>query len=142
MLKSRQFSSQTLRDAIVMTVTLYHNPACGTSRNVLAMLRAAGIEPVVVNYLKNPPARAELDVLASRLVVPVRELLRQRGTPYAELGLDDPALTDGQILDAIAAHPVLLNRPVVMTEQAARPCRPREVLYELLPQTRPADPAP
>ncbi|GBQ60626.1 arsenate reductase (glutaredoxin) [Komagataeibacter swingsii] len=119
-----------------MTVTLYHNPACGTSRNVLAMIRAAGIEPVVVEYLKTPPTRADLDVLASRLVVPVRDLLRQRGTPYAELGLDDPALADGDILDAIAAHPVLLNRPVVMTDQAARPCRPKETLLEILPQAR------
>ncbi|ATU73162.1 arsenate reductase (glutaredoxin) [Komagataeibacter rhaeticus] len=123
-----------------MSVTLYHNPACGTSRNVLAMIRAAGIEPVVVEYLKTPPTRAELDGLAARLVVPVRDLLRVRGTPYAELGLDDPALTDGQILDAIAAHPVLLNRPVVMTDQAARPCRPKEILFEILPQARPATP--
>ncbi|MFT8711626.1 arsenate reductase (glutaredoxin) [Komagataeibacter rhaeticus] len=123
-----------------MSVTLYHNPACGTSRNVLAMIRAAGIEPVVVEYLKTPPTRAELDGLAARLVVPVRDLLRVRGTPYAELGLDDPALTDGQILDAIAAHPVLLNRPVVMTDQAARPCRPKEMLFEILPQARPATP--
>ncbi|BAK82674.1 arsenate reductase (glutaredoxin) [Komagataeibacter medellinensis] len=119
-----------------MTVTLYHNPACGTSRNVLAMILAAGIEPVVVNYLKTPPTRAELDVLAARLVVPVRDLLRVRGTPYAELGLDDPTLTDGQLLDAIAVHPILLNRPVVMTDQAARPCRPKETLYEILPQVR------
>ena len=123
-----------------MRVTLYHNPACGTSRNVLAMIRAAGIEPVVVEYLKAPPTRAELDVLAARLVVPVRDLLRVRGTPYAELGLDDPALTDGQILDAIAAHPVLLNRPVVMTDRAARPCRPKETLFEILPQARPVTP--
>jgi len=123
-----------------VSVTLYHNPACGTSRNVLAMIRAAGIEPVVVEYLKTPPTRAELDGLAARLVVPVRDLLRVRGTPYAELGLDDPALTDGQILDAIAAHPVLLNRPVVMTDQAARPCRPKEILFEILPQARPATP--
>ncbi|KAB8122944.1 arsenate reductase (glutaredoxin) [Komagataeibacter medellinensis] len=119
-----------------MTVTLYHNPACGTSRNVLAMILAAGIEPVVVNYLKTPPTRAELDVLAARLVVPVRDLLRVRGTPYAELGLDDPTLTDGQLLDAIAVNPILLNRPVVMTDQAARPCRPKETLYEILPQVR------
>lgn len=121
----------------VMTVTLYHNPACGTSRNVLAMIREAGIEPVVIEYIKNPPTRADLDVLASRLCVPVRELLRQRGTPYAELGLDDPALTDGQILDAIAAHPVLLNRPVVMTDTTARSCRPKEVLFEILPEAAP-----
>ncbi|GBQ76679.1 arsenate reductase [Komagataeibacter intermedius NRIC 0521] len=120
----------------VMTVTLYHNRACGTSRNVLAMIRAAGIEPVVVEYLKTPPTRADLDVLASRLVVSVRDLLRQRGTPYAELGLDDPALTDGELLDAIAAHPELLNRPVVMTDQAARPCRPKETLFDILPQAR------
>lgn len=100
------------------------------------MILAAGIEPVVVNYLKTPPTRAELDVLAARLVVPVRDLLRVRGTPYAELGLDDPTLTDGQILDAIAAHPILLNRPVVMAGQAARPCRPKEMLFEILPQAR------
>ena len=123
-----------------MTVTLYHNRACGTSRNVLAMIRAAGIEPVVVEYLRTPPTRAELAVLAVRLVVPVRDLLRQRGTPYAELGLDDPALTDGEILDAIAAHPILLNRPVVMTDQAARPCRPVGTLLEILPQARIATP--
>ncbi|GBQ78651.1 arsenate reductase [Komagataeibacter xylinus NBRC 15237] len=121
-----------------MTVTLYHNRACGTSRNVLALIRAAGIEPVVVEYLRTPPKRAELDVLASRLVVPVRDLLRERGTPYAELGLDNPALSDGQILDAIATHPILLNRPVVMTDTQARPCRPKEILFEILPQARPA----
>ncbi|MCE2563232.1 arsenate reductase (glutaredoxin) [Komagataeibacter sp. FNDCF1] len=123
-----------------MTVTLYHNRACGTSRNVLAMIRAAGIEPVVVEYLRTPPTRAELDILAARLVVPVRDLLRQRGTPYAELGLDDPTLTDAEILDAIAAHPVLLNRPVVMTDQAARPCRPVDTLLEILPQASIATP--
>ncbi|MCE2574265.1 arsenate reductase (glutaredoxin) [Komagataeibacter sp. FNDCR2] len=125
-----------------MTVTLYHNRACGTSRNVLAMIRAAGIEPVVIEYLKTPPTRADLDVLASRLSGPVRDLLRQRGTPYAALGLDDPTLTDGQILDAIAAHPVLLNRPVVMTDTTARPCRPKETLFEILPETRMAQATP
>ncbi|HYE00639.1 MAG TPA: arsenate reductase (glutaredoxin) [Alphaproteobacteria bacterium] len=116
-------------------VTIYHNPACGTSRNVLGLIRHHGIEPVVVEYLKTPPSRGELAALVARLGVPVRSLLREKGTPYADLGLDDPALTDDQLLDAVAAHPILLNRPIVLTERGARLCRPSEAVLDLLPPT-------
>ena len=122
-----------------MSVTIYHNSQCGTSRNVLAMIRAAGIEPTVVEYLKTPPSRATIRALAQRSGAPLRVLLREKGTPYAELGLDDPALTDEQLLDAIARHPVLLNRPIVETGRGVALCRPSERVLDLLP-TLPAGP--
>lgn len=115
-----------------MPTTIYHNPACGTSRNVLALLREAGIEPTVIEYLETPPDRAALDALVARLGVPVREILRERGTPYAELGLGDPKWTDAQLLDAIARHPILLNRPIVVNERGARVCRPAERVHVLI----------
>lgn len=114
-------------------VVVYHNPACGTSRNTLAMIRNAGVEPHVVEYLKTPPARLLLVQLLARAGLTVRDVLREKGTPYAELGLADPALTDDQLLDAIEAHPVLLNRPLVVTPKGVRLCRPSEAVLDLLP---------
>jgi arsenate reductase len=115
-----------------MTTTIYHNPACGTSRNTLAMIRQSGEEPVVIEYLKTPPSREQLTALAAAIGIPVRGLLREKGTPYAELGLDDPSLTDNQLLDAMLAHPILINRPIVITEKGARLCRPSEIVLEIL----------
>ena len=116
-----------------MDAIIYHNPACGTSRNTLAMIRHAGIEPHVIEYLKTPPSRALLQQLAIRMGLSVRELLREKGTPYAELGLDNAALTDDQLLDAMMAHPILINRPIVVTPKGARLCRPSELVLDLLP---------
>ena len=116
-----------------MTVTIYHNPACGTSRNVLGLIRNAGLEPVVIEYLKTPPSREELRGLIARMGVPVRAVLREKGTPYAELGLDDETLTDNALLDAMIAHPILINRPIVVTERAVRLCRPSETVLDILP---------
>lgn len=116
-----------------MDVVIYHNPACGTSRNVLALIRHAGLEPRVIEYLKTPPSRAEIRDLAARAGVPLRDLLREKGTPFADLGLGDPARTDADLLDALEAHPVLLNRPIVVTPAGARLCRPSETVLDLLP---------
>lgn len=116
-----------------MDVVIYHNPACGTSRNTLALIRHVGIEPRVIEYLKAPPGRAEVRDLATRAGVPLRALLREKGTPFAELGLDDPTLDDDRLLDAIEAHPVLLNRPIVVTPRGVRLCRPSEAVLDLLP---------
>lgn len=116
-----------------MDVVIYHNPACGTSRNTLALIRHVGIEPRVIEYLKTPPGRAEVRDLATRADVPLRALLREKGTPFAELGLDDPSLDDNRLLDAIEAHPVLLNRPIVVTPRGVRLCRPSEAVLDLLP---------
>lgn len=115
------------------TVTIYHNPACGTSRNVLGLIRNAGFKPVVIEYLKTPPSRAELADLIRRMGVPVRSALREKGTPYHELGLDDPALTDDQLLDAMIAHPILINRPIVVTERGVMLARPSEAVLDILP---------
>lgn len=115
-------------------VVIYHNPDCGTSRNTLAMIRNAGIEPVVIEYLKAPPSRDRLVELIARSGLTVRGVLRQKGTPYAELRLDNPALTDDQLLDAMMAHPVLINRPFVVTSMGVRLCRPSEVVLEILPE--------
>jgi arsenate reductase len=116
-----------------MTTTIYHNPSCGTSRNVLGLLRHAGIEPTVIEYLKTPPSKEELKKLLVAMGMPVRALLREKGTPYAELGLADPAWTDDQLLDFIGEHPVLMNRPVVSTPLGTKLCRPSEAVLELLP---------
>jgi len=116
-----------------MDVIIYHNPDCGTSRNTLAMIRNAGIEPHVVEYLKTPPSREMLTQLIQRMGISVRALLREKGTPYAELGLSDPALTDDQFLDAIMAHPILINRPIVVTPKGVKLCRPSEDVLDLLP---------
>ncbi|HEY1411346.1 MAG TPA: arsenate reductase (glutaredoxin) [Rhodopila sp.] len=115
-----------------MTVTIYHNPACGTSRNVLGLIRNSGAEPVVIEYLKTPPSRAELTNLIDRMGISVRDLLRQKGTPYLELGLDNPELTDAQLLDAMMAHPILINRPIVVTEKGVKLCRPSEAVLDIL----------
>lgn len=114
-------------------VTIYHNPNCGTSRNTLALIREAGIEPTVVEYLKNPPSRKTLAAMIAKAGLTVREALRERGTPYHELGLDDPKLTDDQLLDAMQQHPILINRPFVVTPKGARLCRPAEKVREILP---------
>ena len=116
-----------------MSVTIFHNPACGTSRNTLALIRHAGIEPVVIEYLKTPPSKERLRELVASMGISVRELLRQKGTPYAELGLDDRTLLDEQLLDAMLAHPILINRPIVVTDLGAKLCRPSEEVLELLP---------
>ncbi|QGY04210.1 arsenate reductase (glutaredoxin) [Methylobacterium mesophilicum SR1.6/6] len=114
-------------------VVIYHNPACGTSRNTLAMIRNAGIEPHVIEYLKTPPARALLKQLLDRAGLALRAALRETGTPFTELGLGDPTLTDDQLLDAIDAHPILLNRPLVVSPRGVRLCRPSEAVLDLLP---------
>ena len=114
-------------------VTIYHNPACGTSRNVLGLIENAGVTPTVVLYLKTPPSRDQLVALIAKLGVPVRSILREKGTPFAELGLADPAKTDDELIDAIVAHPILMNRPIVVTEKGARLCRPSETVLDLLP---------
>lgn len=116
-----------------MDAIIYHNPACGTSRNTLAMIRNAGIEPHVIEYLKTPPSRALLQQLAVRMGVSLRELLREKGTPYAELGLGNAALTDDQLLDAMMAYPILINRPIVVTPKGVKLCRPSELVLDLLP---------
>jgi arsenate reductase len=115
-----------------MTVTIYHNPGCGTSRNTLAMIRQSGEEPEIVEYLKTPPSRARLIELIEAMGIPVRALLREKGTPYAELGLADPKWTDDQLIDFMLAHPILINRPIVVTLKGVRLCRPSEAVLELL----------
>ena len=123
-----------------MDVIIYHNPDCGTSRNVLAMIRNAGIEPHVVEYLKTPPSRTLLEQLIARMGIAPRELLREKGTPFAELGLDDPKLTDAALIDAMMAHPILINRPIVVSPRGVRLCRPSERVLDLLPPHRPPSP--
>jgi arsenate reductase len=115
-----------------MTVTIFHNPACGTSRNTLAMIRNAGIEPVIIEYLKTPPSRDELTGLLARMGLPLRDILRRKGTPFDELGLGNPALTDVDLLDAVELHPILINRPIVVTRRGVKLCRPSEVVLDLL----------
>ena len=114
-------------------ITIYHNPGCGTSRNVLALIRNTGVEPEVIEYLKTPPTREKLVELLAQMSIPVRELLRRKGTPYDELALDDATLSDDALLDAIVAHPILMNRPVVVTPLATRLCRPSEAVLDILP---------
>jgi arsenate reductase len=116
-----------------MSTVIYHNPACGTSRNVLGLIRNSGEEPVIIEYLKNPPSRQELISLIGRMGIPVRDLLRRKGTPYEELKLDDPTLTDDQLIDAMMAHPILINRPIVVTPRGVKLCRPSEVVLDILP---------
>ena len=115
-----------------MTVRIYHNPNCGTSRNVLAMIRNAGETPEVVEYLKTPPSRAELASLIERMGIAVRDLLRRKGTPYDELGLDDPKWTDDQLIDFMIAHPILINRPIVVAPLGVKLCRPSETVLDIL----------
>jgi arsenate reductase (glutaredoxin) len=115
-----------------MTVTIYHNPACGTSRNTLAMIRATGEEPVVIEYIKTPPSRERLKELIQAMGISSRDLLREKGTPYASLGLADPKWTDEQLIDFMMAHPILINRPIVVTRKGAKLCRPSEAVLGLL----------
>jgi arsenate reductase len=115
-----------------MTVTIYHNPGCGTSRNTLAMIRQSGEQPVVIEYLKHPPDRARLYQLIAAMAIPVRALLRQKGTPYVELGLGDPKWSDDELVDFMLAHPILINRPIVETPKGTRLCRPSEAVLDLL----------
>ncbi len=119
-----------------MDVIIYHNPDCGTSRNTLAMIRNAGVEPHVIEYLKIPPSRDMLTQLIARMGISVRDVLREKGTPYAELGLCDRALSDEQLLDAMMAHPILINRPIVVSPKGVRLCRPSEDVLDLLPPQR------
>ncbi len=116
-----------------MTITIYHNPDCGTSRNTLAMIRQSGEEPVVIEYLKIPPSREKLLELIAAMGIGVRGLLREKGTPYAELGLADPTWNDDQLIDQMLAHPILINRPIVVTPLGTRLCRPSETVLDILP---------
>ena len=115
-----------------MNVTIYHNPSCGTSRNVLAMIRQSGVEPEVIAYLETPPSRETLERLLAAMGKRPRDILRRKGTPYDELGLDDPALSDAALLDAMLAHPILIERPIVVTAKGVRLCRPSETVLEIL----------
>ncbi len=116
-----------------MSVTIYHNPNCGTSRNTLAIIRNAGIEPEAIEYVSNPPSRAQLQDMIAKAGLSVRGALREKGTPYAELGLGEASLTDDQLLDAMLEHPILINRPFVVTPVGVRLCRPSEVVLDILP---------
>ena len=119
-------------------ITIYHNPACGTSRNVLALIRNSGEEPAVIEYLKTPPDRATLERLIAAMNMPVRDVLRQKGTPYDELGLSDPKWTDAQLVDFMLQHPILINRPIVVTPIGIRLCRPSEAVLDIMTQPQQA----
>ena len=116
-----------------MTITIYHNPACGTSRNTLDMIRQSGEEPIVIEYLKTPPTREKLQSLIKAMGISPRDLLREKGTPYAELGLADPKWSDEHLIDQMMAHPILINRPIVETPKGVKLCRPSEAVLEILP---------
>ncbi|MDR6898763.1 arsenate reductase (glutaredoxin) [Rhizobium miluonense] len=120
---------------MIMDVTIYHNPDCGTSRNALAIIRNAGIEPTVIEYLSNPPSRDDLIKMIADAGLTIRQAIREKGTPYAELGLDNPDLTDAQLLDAMLKDPILINRPFVVTPMGTRLARPSEVVLDILPDT-------
>ena len=117
-----------------MTITIYHNPKCGTSRNTLEMIRKAGVEPTVIEYLKTPPSREELVSLIKRMGLPIRDVLRQKGSPYDELGLAEDKWSDEELIDFMMEHPILINRPIVVSDQGVRLCRPSEQVLDLLPQ--------
>jgi arsenate reductase len=117
----------------VMDVIIYHNPACGTSRNTLGLIRNSGVEPHVIDYLKCPPSRAMIESLVARIGTGARSLLREKGTPFAELGLGDPSLSDAALIDAMVAHPILMNRPIVVSLKGVKLCRPSEQVLDLLP---------
>jgi arsenate reductase len=117
----------------VMDVVIYHNPQCGTSRNTLGLIRNAGVEPHVIEYLKTPPTRLMLRQLITRMGVSIRDIIREKGAPYQELGLADPSLSDDQLLDAMMEHPILINRPIVVTPLGVKLCRPSEAVIEILP---------
>ena len=119
-------------------ITIYHNPACGTSRNTLAMIRNSGSEPEVIEYLETPPGKEKLGALVRAMGISVRELLRRKGTPYDELGLDDPKWTDEQLLELMVKHPILMERPIVVTPLGTRLCRPSELVLDILPSPQQA----
>ena len=119
-----------------MDIVIYHNGDCGTSRNTLALIRNAGIEPHVIEYLKTPPSRALLRQLVERMGVPLRAVIREKDTPYAALGLENPSLSDDELLDAMMAHPILINRPIVISPKGVKLCRPSEAVLDLLPAQR------
>ena len=116
-----------------MDVVIYHNPDCGTSRNTLAMIRQSGVDPTVIEYLKTPPSREKLVELIKAMGVPVRALLREKGTPFHELGLDNPKWSDDELIDHMLTHPILINRPIVVTPKGVKLCRPSEAVLQLLP---------
>ncbi|MFZ6755622.1 arsenate reductase (glutaredoxin) [Undibacterium sp. Ji50W] len=116
-----------------MNITIYHNPQCGTSRNTLALIRNTGIEPDIIEYLKTPPSKEKLQALITAMAIPVRDLIRQKGTPYLELGLDNDALSDDALIAAMLAHPLLINRPIVVTPLGVKLCRPSEAVLDILP---------
>jgi arsenate reductase len=116
-----------------MSIVIYHNPACGTSRNSLALIRQSGEEPEIIEYLKTPPSREKLKELIDAMGIPVRALLREKGTPYHDLGLSDPKWSDDELIDFMIAHPILINRPIVATPKGVRLCRPAEIVLEILP---------
>jgi arsenate reductase len=116
-----------------MSITIYHNPDCGTSRNTLAMIRQSGVEPTIIEYLRTPPSREKLVELIKAMSIPVRALLREKGTPFRELGLDNPKWSDDELIDQMLAHPILINRPIVVTPKGVKLCRPSEKVLELLP---------
>lgn len=120
------------RELLRMSVTIYHNPACGTSRNTLALIRATGVEPEVIHYLETPPSRDELASLIQRMGITPSDLLREKGTPFAELNLSDPSLTDDELIDAMIEHPILINRPIVVGPKGVRLCRPSEEVLSVL----------
>ena len=125
-------------DTTDVITTIYHNPACGTSRNTLALIRNAGLEPQIIDYLAHPPTRAQLALMIAEAGLTVRQAMREKGTPYLELGLDDPAKTDDELLDAMLTHPILINRPFVVTPLGVRLCRPSELVLDILPQPQKA----
>jgi arsenate reductase len=125
---------QTPPTQSTMSITIYHNPSCGTSRNTLDAIRQRGEEPEVIEYLKTPFSRERLVELIAAMGIPVRDVLRKKGTPYDELGLDDPKWTDDQLIDFMISHPILINRPIVVTPKGVRLCRPSEMVLEILPE--------
>jgi arsenate reductase len=135
----RPRSAGAVRELLRMSVKIYHNPACGTSRNALALIRATGVEPEVIHYLETPPSRDELASLIQRMGISPRDLLREKGTPFAELGLSDPSLTDDELIDAMMEHPILINRPIVVGPNGARLCRPSEEVLSVLDRPLDAD---
>jgi arsenate reductase len=128
-----QMAGQTQSVKLMLVVVIYHNPSCGTSRNTLAMIRNAGIEPHVIEYLKSPPSRAMLEQLLRQMGISARDLMRTKGTPAAELGLDQPGVSEDEIIAAMLKDPILINRPIVVTEKGARLCRPSEAVLDILP---------
>ncbi|TFF59545.1 arsenate reductase (glutaredoxin) [Comamonas sp. A23] len=126
------------KSCVMSDITIYHNPSCGTSRNVLALIRNSGVEPMVIEYLKTPPDRATLAGLIQAMGMPVRDVLRQKGTPYDELGLGAPKWTDEQLIDFMLQHPILINRPIVVTPLGTRLCRPSEAVLDILPKPQQA----